>query len=104
MVYVRGIALQAVLERYTNKVGSQNQAADTASPASSTSTHISQYYSQNEDHIRGVSDAARKVLSHVVEDLLPNDNLKHAPVRAVFRIVSAAMFLLKVHSQLLGSS
>ena len=53
-------------------------------------------YSRNQTYIKEVVDASRTILRSVVYDLLPSDYLKHAPVRVYFRIVSAAMFLLKV--------
>ena len=53
-------------------------------------------YSRNQAYIKEVVDASRTILRYVVYDLLPDDYLKHAPVRVYFRIVSAAMFLLKV--------
>lgn len=53
-------------------------------------------YSRNQACIKEVVDASRTILRYVVYDLLPDDYLKHAPVRVYFRIVSAAMFLLKV--------
>lgn len=53
-------------------------------------------YSRNQAYIKEVVDASRTILRYVVEELLPDDYLKHAPVRVYFRIVSAAMFLLKV--------
>ena len=53
-------------------------------------------YSRNQAYIKEVVDASRTILRYVVYDLLPTDSLKHAPVRVYFRIVSAAMFLLKV--------
>ena len=53
-------------------------------------------YGRNQAYIKEVVDASRTILRYVVYDLLPSDYLKHAPVRVYFRIVSAAMFLLKV--------
>ena len=92
---MNGLALQAVIEQWTNKIGNSDHTAP-QSPESSISSSFSNLYSRNESFIREVVDASRTVLQHVVYDLLPNDYLKHAPVRAYFRIVSAAMFLLKV--------
>lgn len=94
-LYLNGLGLQAVIEHWTNKAGGNDQQANAQSPASTTSSSFSTN-SQNETYIKEVIDASRIILRHVVHDLLPNDYLKHAPVRAYFRIVSAAMFLLKV--------
>ncbi|KAL9101714.1 MAG: hypothetical protein Q9163_003057 [Psora crenata] len=93
-LYMNGLALQAVIEQWTDKMGNGDQLSP-QSPGSSTSSSFSRLYGQNESYIREVVDASRTVLKHVVYDLLPDDYLKHAPVRAYFRIVSAAMFLLK---------
>ncbi|KAL9128162.1 MAG: hypothetical protein Q9217_003105 [Psora testacea] len=93
-LYMNGLALQAVIEQWTNRVGNGDHTSP-QSPGSSISSSFSNLYGRNESYIREVIDASRTILQHVVYDLLPNDYLKHAPVRAYFRIVSAAMFLLK---------
>ncbi len=59
-------------------------------------------YKQNEFYIKECVDASRTLLRHLVDGLFPNDFLKHAPTRTYFRILSGAMFLLKV-SLLLAS-
>lgn len=94
--YINGLALQAVLEKWTTKVGSEFEDSSPKTPGSSVSSSFASLYSQNEYYIKQVVDAARTVLRHVVDGLLPDDYLKHASVRIYFRIVSAAMFLLKV--------
>ena len=69
------------------------------SPQSTVSTLSSTYasvYSRNESYIQEVINSSRTVLRHVLDVLLPDDHLKHATVRTYFRIISAAMFLLKV--------
>ena len=53
-------------------------------------------YRGNEEYIGEVIDASRNILRVVVDGLLPDDYLKHTPVRTYFRVLSAAMFLLKV--------
>ena len=93
---MNGLALQAVIEQWTTNLSASDQATSPQSPESSASSLFSNLYHQNESYIQEVIDASRTILKHVVYDLLPNDYLKHAPVRAYFRIVSAAMFLLKV--------
>ena len=67
-----------------------------ASPASSISSSYVNIYSKNERYIKEVIYSARTVLKHVVQGFLPDDYLKHAPVRTIFRILTSAMFLLKV--------
>jgi len=93
------LALQAVLEQWTTKVNAIPQTEGPASPASSISSSFAGLYSRNEQYIKEVIGSSRIVLRHVVEGLLPDDQLKHAPVRTYFRIISAAMFLLKVYIQ-----
>lgn len=95
-LYINSLALQAVLEQWTNKVNETPQMEGPISPTSSISSSYASLYNRNEPYIREVINSSRIVLRHVVEGLLPNDQLKHAPVRTYFRIVSAAMFLLKV--------
>ena len=67
-----------------------------ASPDSSISSSYANIYKQNERYIGEVIFSARTVLKAVVEGFLPDDYLKHAPVRTIFRILTSAMFLLKV--------
>ena len=84
------------MEHWAAKV---NPVAQGESPQSTVSTMSASYanlYNRNEPYIREVIESARRVLRHVLDDLLPGDHLKHAPVRTYFRIISAAMFLLKV--------
>ncbi|KAI4163394.1 MAG: hypothetical protein LQ342_002901 [Letrouitia transgressa] len=87
-VYVFSLALQAVLEHWTNNAGS-----NTENPEPHNS--VSGLYRRSEYYVKEVAKAARNILRHVVEGLLPRDYLKHAPVRTHFRILSGAMFLLK---------
>ena len=95
-LYINALALQAVLEQWTTKAQAKTAAEGPASPASSVASSFTTYHGKNEPYIKEVIDSSRTVLRHVVEDLLPTDYLKHAPVRTFFRIVSATMFLLKV--------
>lgn len=53
-------------------------------------------YRGNEEYIGHVVDASRNILQIVVDGLLPGNYLKHTPVRMYFRVLSGAMFLLKV--------
>ena len=54
------------------------------------------FYKENAVYITEVIEASRNLLRQVVDGLVPNEGLKHAPVRTNFRILSGAMFLLKV--------
>lgn len=88
-LYIFSLALQAVLGHWTNNVapGTDEQMSNIA---------FSELYRRNEVYITEVVKAARNLLKLVVDNLLPGDYLKHAPVRTYFRILSGAMFLLKV--------
>ncbi|MCJ1230631.1 hypothetical protein MMC12_007305 [Toensbergia leucococca] len=101
-IYTNSLALQAVLEQWTTKVGADmhnnpNNAPDQniKFPGVILSSSLVEIYKKNECYIREVVDGSRSLLRYVVNDLFPNDYLKHAPVRTYFRILSGAMFLLK---------
>ena len=51
---------------------------------------------QNEPYIKEVVDASRSILDLALKGLRSDGGLRHAPVRTHFRILSGAMFLLKV--------
>ena len=109
-VYINSLALQAVVERCTNthlpvSDSSENKRARSTTPnpngAGGRDRHPSVAFShlmavQDQEYIFEVVDASRNLLRTVVEGLLPGDYLKHCPVRTYFRIISGAMFLLKV--------
>lgn len=57
---------------------------------------LMELYRVNEPYIQEVVDASRKILRMVLERLVPGDQLKHAPVRTCFRILSGMIFILKV--------
>ena len=65
-------------------------------PPALVSSKVSEMRKENEPYIKAVVDASRSLLRHVIEGLVPKNGLKHAPVRTHFRILSGAMFLLKV--------
>ncbi|KAI4193923.1 MAG: hypothetical protein LQ350_008070 [Teloschistes chrysophthalmus] len=88
-LYIFSLALQAVLGHWTSS----------AAPGNDEQTNYGSFpalYRRNEVYITEVVKAARNLLRLVVEGLLPDNYLKHAPVRTHFRILSGAMFLLKV--------
>lgn len=64
---------------------------------------LMELYRVNEQYIQEVVDASRKILTTVLEKLVPGDHLKHTPVRTCFRILSGMIFILKVCSPVLGS-
>ena len=85
------------MEHWAAKVNPLPQDQSPQSPVSTMSASYASLYNRNEPYVREVIKASRTVLQHVLDDLLPGDHLKHAPVRTYFRIISAAMFLLKVN-------
>lgn len=98
-LYVNSLALQAVVDRWTTM---SNEAAQAQSSRPGTGTSNSGFqvlmelYRVNEQYIQEVVDASRKILQSVLEELVPGDHLKHAPVRTCFRILSGMIFILKV--------
>ena len=98
-VYVNSLALQAVLEQWSSTgsaVTSGPDGSNVGTPSALLPSSLVALYKRNEQYIKEVIEASRNILRIVVEDLLPNDYLKHGPVRMHFRILSGAMFLLKV--------
>lgn len=112
-IYVNSLSLQAVVERCTNNAGNI-QGATTAGNVSGLSPQTQNYYGKlpltrlggfgpaDQEYVKEVVDGSRNLLRTVVEGLLPDNYLKHAPVRTYFRIISGAMFLLKTFA--LGAS
>lgn len=102
-IYVNSLSLQAVVERCTNN-------AANGDPLKQNPTFLSQipltlyggFTTRDQEYVKEVVEGCRNLLRTVVEGLLPNDYLKHAPVRTYFRIISGAMFLLKTFA--LGAS
>lgn len=88
-LYIYSLALQAVLGYWTSNAGPGNE-------DQINNTTFSTTYRRNGFYIKELVGAARNLLRLVVDGLLPGDYLKHAPVRTHFRILSGAMFLLKV--------
>ncbi|KAJ5279622.1 hypothetical protein N7478_004994 [Penicillium angulare] len=100
-LYVNSLALQAVVDRWTNM---SNESAQTQpgrsgpglSPGSTTWFRtLMELYRVNEQYIQEVVDASRKILQTVLEGLVPEGRLKHAPIRTFFRILSGMIFILK---------
>lgn len=57
---------------------------------------LMELYRVNETYIQEVVDASRKILQTVLEGLVPEGRLRHAPIRTFFRILSGMIFILKV--------
>lgn len=118
-IYINSLSLQAVVERCTNNAGGgPNGGNGTATGGEGggsvsgqsgpqLSPQTQHYYGklplgqlggfgvEDQEYVREVVNGSRNLLRTVVEGLLPDDYLKHAPVRTYFRIISGAMFLLK---------
>ena len=91
--------MQAVLEECANKPdGNLTSDLNGANIGTTPSSKLVHLYKENEPYILEVVDASRKLLRHVVDDLYPRGHLRHASVRTHFRILSGAVFLLKVSS------
>ncbi len=86
-VYINSVALQAIVE-YCDR-----SAADAAAMPVSAMLNP---YEGNKEYFKEVVVAARSILQTVVEDLLPDNHLKHVPIRTYSRILAGAMFCLKV--------
>ncbi|KAI9375271.1 hypothetical protein BJX61DRAFT_549938 [Aspergillus egyptiacus] len=93
-LYVNSLALQAVVDRWTTMSSEAAQAQKSGS-ASGSFQMLMELYRVNEPFIQEVVDASRKILTTVLEGLVPGDHLKHAPVRTCFRILSGMIFILK---------
>ena len=85
------------MEHWAAKANPLPQGESPQSPVSTMSSSYASLYNRNEPYIQEVIGSSRLVLRYVLDVLLPDDHLKHAPVRTYFRIISAAMFLLKVN-------
>lgn len=109
-IYVNSLALQAVVERCTANAGASTNAAHggnvaVSNPQLSPQTqnflgnlplgHLGGFGHQDQEYVKEVVDGCRNLLRTVVDGLLKEGYLKHAPVRTYFRIISGAMFLLK---------
>ncbi|EEP79880.1 predicted protein [Uncinocarpus reesii 1704] len=88
-VYINSVALQAVVEHYNRsaKEGGSMPLSALLNP-----------YEGNKEYFMEVVNAARAMLQLVVEELLPEDRLKHVPVRTYSRILAGAMFCLKAYA------
>lgn len=105
-IYVNSLALQAVVERCTSNAGGTNNTMQTGTHQLSPKTqnyflgalplgHVGGFGVEDQEFVKEVVEGSRNLLRTVVDGLLPNGYLKHAPVRTYFRIISGAMFLLK---------
>ena len=107
-LYINSLALQAVVDRWTtmsNESAQTNNQTQNGQPGSGPSNSSSSWfqtlnelYRVNEHYIQEVIDSSRKILQTVLEGLVPEGRLRHAPIRTFFRILSGMIFILKVWS------
>ena len=105
--YVNSLSLQAVLEKCAT-TAEEAAAANSGGIACNNgsiapallSSKLVAFRKQNAIYISEVVDASRSMLRHILDGLVPQNGLRHAPVRTYFRILSGAMFLLKVSVEL----
>lgn len=107
-LYINSLALQAVVDRWTtmSNESAQNQSqTQNGQPASGPSNSsnswfqtLNELYRVNEHYIQEVIDSSRKILQTVLDGLVPEGRLRHAPIRTFFRILSGMIFILKVWS------
>lgn len=57
---------------------------------------LNELYRVNEHYIQEVIDSSRKILQTVLDGLVPEGRLRHAPIRTFFRVLSGMIFILKV--------
>ncbi|KAF3490882.1 uncharacterized protein GIQ15_00399 [Arthroderma uncinatum] len=88
-VYIHSVALQAVIEHYYHVMheGGTMPEASLLEP-----------FEGNREYFMEVIAAAKSILQTVVEDLLPDNHLKHVPIRTYSRVLAGAMFCLKATS------
>ncbi|OQD86670.1 hypothetical protein PENANT_c007G10414 [Penicillium antarcticum] len=99
-LYINSLALQAVVDRWTtmSNESAQSQAGRPGSGPSNSSgwfQTLMELYRVNEHYIQEVIDSSRKILTTVLEGLVPEGRLRHAPIRTFFRILSGMIFILK---------
>ena len=94
-------ALQAVLDECAADASTNNARSTTPLPGNTPpallSSRLVDIMRVNAPFINELTDASRKLLQHAVDGLSgPTKLLKHVSSRTYFRILSCAMFLLKV--------
>jgi hypothetical protein len=108
-VYLNLLSLHALFERCVSNSPIQRNAfphPGTSAPNGSTHANrpdgvippdtLRQWSEDDRKYVSAVSDGCRNVLKVVVDGLLPNDYLKHSPVRTYFRIIAVGVILIKV--------
>ena len=98
-MFINSLALQAVLEK---AVASKHEPdaekpAESNTPPAFFATEVRRFHARNMVYIKEAIDGARAILTMAIDVLWPSGGLTHAPARTFFRILGAAVFLLKVH-------
>lgn len=86
-VSINSVALQAIIE---------HRGRGTSDGTDMRVSSVLNTFEGNKEYFMEVVFAARAILQTVVEDLVPNDHLRHVPIRTYSRILAGAMFCLKV--------
>ncbi|KAJ5977929.1 hypothetical protein N7501_001271 [Penicillium viridicatum] len=104
-LYINSLALQAVVDRWTtmsNESAQSHSQTPNGQPAPGPSNSsnswfqtLNELYRVNEHYIQEVIDSSRKILQTVLDGLVPEGRLRHAPIRTFFRILSGMIFILK---------
>ncbi|KAJ5399947.1 hypothetical protein N7465_010436 [Penicillium sp. CMV-2018d] len=104
-LYINSLALQAVVDRWTTMSNESAQSHSqtqngqpTPGPSNSSNSWfqtLNELYRVNEHYIQEVIDSSRKILQTVLDGLVPEGRLRHAPIRTFFRILSGMIFILK---------
>jgi hypothetical protein len=82
-LHINSLALQAVAERESNQtVGIDGQ--------------IVRILEEDGIYIEHVLDASKSILNYIIYQFAPNGYLRCSPVKVFLRIISAAVFLVKV--------
>ncbi|KAL2361257.1 hypothetical protein RJZ56_005862 [Blastomyces dermatitidis] len=85
-VSINSVALQAVIE---------HRGRGTNDGTDMRVSSVLNTFEGNKEYFMEVVFAARAILQTVVEDLVPNNRLRHVPIRTYSRILAGAMFCLK---------
>ncbi|OJD17081.1 hypothetical protein AJ78_02781 [Emergomyces pasteurianus Ep9510] len=85
-VSINSVALQAIIE---------HRGRGTSDGMDMRVSSVLNTFEGNKEYFIEVVFAARAILQTVVEDLLPDDHLRHVPIRTYSRILAGAMFCLK---------
>ncbi|KAJ5952519.1 uncharacterized protein N7479_010932 [Penicillium vulpinum] len=104
-LYINSLALQAVVDRWTtmsnesaqshSQTPNGQQGQGSSHSSNSWFQTLNELYRVNEHYIQQVIDSSRKILQTVLEGLVPEGRLRHAPIRTFFRILSGMIFILK---------